>query len=156
MVAALRPKWVAAVSKDDSFLSTAMNTSIHEYDPRPKKALVVEDEMEIASLLTLLLARAGLDAAILSNGAEALACLQDEAKDYALVCSDIELPGASGWAVLEWVHTFQPALPIMLVSGVDDEDFLSEARRRGAVAAFRKPFSVNAIQRTLAEIFPRR
>ena len=106
-----------------------MNTITHEYDARPKKALVVEDQMEIPSLLTVVLARAGIDAAIIGNETEALACLQDEAANYALVCSDTELPGASGWAVLEWVRTFQPGRPIMLVFGVDDEDFLSEAAR---------------------------
>ena len=128
----------------------------HEHDARSKKSLVVEDQVEVAQLLALMLSSAGIEAEVVGNGAEALACLNEDAAGYALVCSDIELPGASGWAVLEWVHTFQPGLPIMLISGADDENFLGEAKRRGAVAAFRKPFSVAALQQTLAEIFPRR
>ncbi len=131
-----------------------MNVLAEEVAVRPKKALVIEDHAALAHLLIHVLARAGIAAEVVGNGAEAIVRLINGAGDYGLVCSDVELPGASGWTVLEWVRTRYPALPIMLVSGVNDGDFLFEANRRGAVAAFRKPFNVVEIQQTLAELFP--
>lgn len=64
------------------------------------------------------------------------------------------MPGASGATLFEWVHTDHPTIPMIRLSGVDDENFPREATRRGAVTAFRKPFKVAAIQLGLAAIFP--
>ena len=121
----------------------------------PKKALIIEDRPCLATLLGQILAHQGIDAEILHNGADALARLKDGADDLDLVCSDVELPGASGWTVLEWVHAYHPGLPIMLISGIPDGNFSREAVRRGAVAAFRKPFDLGAVQQTLAGLFSR-
>ncbi len=115
-----------------------------------KKALVVEDRPCVAMLLGQILARQGIDAEILHNGADALMRLKNRGADYDLVCSDVELPGASGWTVLEWVHTYRPGLPILLISGTPSADFTREAGRRGAAAAFRKPFKLSEVQQTLA------
>jgi DNA-binding NtrC family response regulator len=132
----------------------AVNVLTEEVAVRPKKALVIEDHAAVARLLMHVFARAGIGTKVVGNGAEAIVRLRNGAGDYALVCSDVELPGASGWTVLEWVHTCHPALPMMLISGVNDGDFLLEANRRGAVAAFRKPFNLSEIEQTLAELFP--
>ena len=105
-------------------------------------------------LLGQILARQGIDAEILHNGADALVRLKNGAADFDLICSDVELPGASGWTVLEWVRSFRPGLPIMLISGIPSESFSREAARRGAVAAFRKPFKLAEVQQTLAGLLP--
>ncbi len=105
-------------------------------------------------LLGQILARQGIEAEILHNGADALVRLKNGAADLDLVCSDVELPGASGWTVLEWVHTYRPGLPFLLISGIQDGNFSREADRRGAVAAFRKPFKLAEVEQTLAGFFP--
>lgn len=120
----------------------------------PDKALVIEDRHLLAMLLGQVLARNGIDAEILRKGAEVIVRLRDEAADYALVCSDVELPEASGWTILEWVRSHRPRLRMMLISGDRDDDFLLEADRRGAVAAFRSPFKIAEVEQTLAELFP--
>ena len=139
---------------------TATVTSAFQIDayskntPRPafshKKALIVEDRPCLAMLLAQILARDGIDVEILRNGADALVRLKNGAADFDLVCSDVELPGASGWTVLERVRTHQPETPFMLISGIPDSNFSREASRRGAVAAFRKPFKLAEVQQTLA------
>ena len=92
--------------------------------------------------------------ATVRNGAEAIVRLKDAAADYGLVCSDVELPGASGWTILEWVRTRYPGLPMVLISGVSDGDFMREAHRRGAIGAFRKSFNFGEVQHMLYELFP--
>ncbi len=131
-----------------------MNVLNEEAALRPRNALVIEDHTYLALLLKEVFAHAGITAEIMHNGAEAIVRLKNGAGNFGLVCSDVELPGASGWTVLEWVHTCHPTLPMMLVSGTDDEDFMLEASRRGAVAAFCKPFKVREIWQTVAAIFP--
>ncbi len=131
-----------------------MNVLTKEAALRPRNALVIEDHAYLARLLVEVFAYAGITAEIMSNGAEAIVRLKNGAGTFGMVCSDVELPGASGWTVLEWVHTCYPTLPMMLVSGTNDEDFILEASRRGAVAAFRKPFKVSEIWQTVAAVFP--
>ena len=114
-----------------------------------KKALVVENRRALAALLEGILTRCGVDTEVVGNGAEALVRLRDHAEYYDLVCSDVELPGASGWTVLEWVRSRCPGLGLVLVSG-EGADFPAEAARRGALAAFGKPFRVAEVQQTLA------
>ena len=118
------------------------------------RALVIADHPGLAGLLGQVFSRIGIETDILNNGAEALMRLRVGDGDYGMVCSDVELPGASGWTVLEWMQTYHPDLPIMLMSGSSDPAFVGEAMRRGAVAAFRKPFSIAKIQQTLAAFFP--
>ena len=118
------------------------------------RALVIEDHPGLARLLGQVFSRIGIETDILSDGGEALMRLRVGDGDYGMVCSNVELQGASGWTVLEWVQTYYPNLPIMLMSGTTDPDFVGEAIRRGAVAAFRKPFSIAKIQQTLAAFFP--
>ncbi len=118
------------------------------------KALVIEEHGGLAGLLGQLFARNGIETEVLGNGVEALVRLRDGDVDYGLVCSDVELPGASGWTVLEWVNAFNPELPIMLISGANEFGFVREAKRRGAAAAFCKPFSIAQIQQTVAGFFP--
>jgi DNA-binding response OmpR family regulator len=121
---------------------------------RPRKGLIVDDDVNIASLLSLFFTQHGIRVDIMGNGAEAIVRLKDRSAEYGLVCSDVELPGASGWMILEWVRGHAPDLPVMLISGMDDEDFLHKANGLGAVAAFRKPFNILDVRKTLAMIFP--
>ena len=120
----------------------------------PTKALVVEDHQGLGMLLRCVLSNHGVEAEIVRNGVEAIVRLKDAAADYGLVFSDVELPGASGWTILEWVRTRYPKLPMVLISGVNDGNFQREAHRRGAVGACRKPFNFGEVQHMLSELFP--
>ena len=120
----------------------------------PRRALIVEDHRGLGLLLRCVLTNHGVETEIIRNGAEAIVRLRDAAADYGLVCSDVELPGASGWTILEWVRTRSPELLMVLLSGVSDGSFLREAHRRGALGAFRKPFNFGEVQHMLSELFP--
>ena len=156
----LVPKPSPGVGRTVVLAMTATATMIPQTDavskltprivPSPRKALIVEDRPCLAMLLGQILARLGIDAEVLRNGADALVRLKNGAADFDLVCSDVELRGASGWTILERVHACCPGLPFMLISGDPSESFSREASRRGAVPAFRKPFKLAEVQRTLA------
>ena len=58
--------------------------------------LVVDDNEQVRSVITLILAAHGYEVAIASNGIEALAFL-DRRKDVELVLSDVQMPLLDGW-----------------------------------------------------------
>ena len=135
-------------------MTTTASIAQETIAPPPRKALVVEDHRGLGVLLRCVLTNHGVEAEIVHNGVEAILRLKNAAADYGLVCSDVELPGASGWTILEWVRTGYPELPMVLISGVNDGDFLREAHRRGAAGALRKPFNFGEVQHMLSGLFP--
>jgi len=87
--------------------------------------LVVEDEPDIAHLLSLMLTRAGYQVDIARTGAEALEALQQSS--YAAMTLDLMLPDISGLEIISHVRQ-QPEtanLPIVVVSAKIEEGRLA-------------------------------
>lgn len=78
--------------------------------------LVVEDDPEVAQVLSLMLNRAGYRNHIATSGEEALRCLSD--LDVAAMTLDLQLPGMHGLEVIRRVRQAPEtvALPIIVVS----------------------------------------
>lgn len=64
-----------------------------------KKALVVDDEKELASVLVLRLAAAGLEAEAAHDGIRALERARTTVPD--VVITDVSMPGLDGWSLCE-------------------------------------------------------
>lgn len=92
---------------DSSELTTANNS---------KRILVVEDESDIANLLSHMLTQAGYTVDIALNGAEALDALKHQ--HYAAMTLDLILPDFSGLEIIHRVRTQAETadLPIIVIS----------------------------------------
>jgi sigma-B regulation protein RsbU (phosphoserine phosphatase) len=102
-------------------------------DTDPVRVLLVEDNPGDARLLEEIVADAGGgDITIRHVPAlgEALTLLDLELFDVALL--DLSLPDAHGLEVLEQVHGRAPALPIVVLSGLEDEELAVSAVHEGA------------------------
>ena len=73
------------------------------------QVLVVDDEADIRELLSLTLARMGLEAHCAGNVSEACALLGKHA--YNLCLTDMRLPDGDGLAVVDYVSKHHPDLP---------------------------------------------
>jgi two-component system NtrC family sensor kinase len=78
-----------------------------------RRALVIDDEREIAELIAEMLAREGFAAEVATSGEEALAELQR--RSYDLVLSDVRMPELDGPALLRRLQTDWPALAERLI-----------------------------------------
>ncbi|MCX7185284.1 MAG: PAS domain S-box protein [Nitrosospira sp.] len=89
------------------------------------RILVVEDEPDIAQLLSLLLSRAGYQVDIAANGAEALQALQQSS--YAAMTLDLRLPDSNGLEIIRQVRQRPETvdLPIIVVSAGMEEGKLA-------------------------------
>jgi two-component system cell cycle response regulator len=100
-------------------------------DGKPINALLVEDSHEYARLIQVLLAEAGLfqveSAARLSEAMERLA-----AGGVDVVLLDLSLPDAGGIGTFSKAHEAFPDVPIVVLTGLDDESLAMEAVKRGA------------------------
>lgn len=105
------------------------------------RILVVDDQVAVREVLGAMLDLAGYEVHEASNGREAMEALASAAYDLMLL--DVNLPGQSGWSVLEQVHGAAPELPVLMIS---DERYEEEALRRGAVAFLAKPYRRSALE----------
>lgn len=105
------------------------------------RALVVEDDSDIASLITHYLERDGWRCDIAADGLDALARLGTEA--YRLVVLDLQLPGKDGLSVLTHIraHPKLKSLPVVVVTARSEETDRIVGLEVGADDYIVKPFS---------------
>jgi putative two-component system response regulator len=116
--------------------------------------LVVDDERPVRELVAGILARAGHRVMTASSAAEAIALVEGE--DVAVVLTDINMPGSiSGLELIDELHRRRPSLPIIPVTGSDEEENLREALDRGAAGFITKPFKAAEIREKVAGVLSR-
>jgi CheY-like chemotaxis protein len=116
-----------------------------------RRALIVDDEPSIRTVLAGALRAAGWTVRELDDGALVEEALEDEHFD--LIVLDLYMPGMSGYEVLRRVRRYRRELRpfwktaadvrIIVLSGAAGEEGLSFARRIGADASVSKPFDLN-------------
>jgi len=103
----------------------------------PKKILIVEDDEEMRALLKDFFLEEGFETDSVSNGSEAFRKLVKES--FALVITDIRMPGLTGLDILPGIRKLQPEVPIIAITAFGSEDIRQRALERGATAYLEKP-----------------
>jgi DNA-binding response OmpR family regulator len=111
------------------------------------KILLVEDEIEILDAITEYLEREGYAVTRAVDGAEALRSVQNERPD--LVLLDVGLPGLSGLEVLRRLREDHPRVPVVMLTGLNDEAQARRTLQMGAVDYVRKPFDLGHLSRVV-------
>jgi DNA-binding response OmpR family regulator len=99
--------------------------------------LVVDDELDVRTLIRLLLERAGLDVTEASSGREALRRLHQVRPD--LVILDVTMPDLDGWQTLERVRDLSEVPVLMLTARAAELDKV-RGLKAGADDYVTKPF----------------
>ena len=79
------------------------------------KVLLVDDEEEFVTTLAERLKLRGIDAAIATNGEDALTRIGTDRPD--VVVLDVLMPGLGGLAVLDQIRTTDPKIKVILLTG---------------------------------------
>jgi CheY-like chemotaxis protein len=125
-----------------------------EVAPSPAAAglrvLVVDDEEDVREALRDLLQAVGHEVYEAGSGPQGLEVLG--AQEVELVCTDLGMPGMTGWEVAERVKARWPDLAVALITGwgagIDPE----ELKAHGVDFLITKPFEMDEIQRVLSEV----
>ncbi len=112
--------------------------------------LLVEDDPVLRDLFSAVLGRCGYEVSIAVNGSEALAAVQGRAGRFALVVSDVMMPGMSGLELAGRLRAEGESVPILLLSGYGEADLASVAGL--AVAFAEKPIPPSALARRVREL----
>ena len=118
--------------------------------------MIVDDQKEVSSVL-----RSGLESleqdfevTELLSGEEAV--LETNKQSFDLLVSDIMLPGMTGLDLMEKLKSNNPALKVILISGVADKQIRRAVAEAGADAFFFKPVEMadflDGVERTLGMV----
>ena len=108
-----------------------------------KTALVADDDDVVRSTLARLLRHLDMEVMDAGDGADAIRKVEDNHFD--IVVSDLFMPLADGFAVLEFVRKKQPRTPVIILTGAGSVPDSVRAMREGAFDFLTKPFHPTAL-----------
>ena len=109
------------------------------------KVLVVEDDAAFSRTLVRALVGAGHTVESASDGAQAIARLDETAFD--LVLSDLAMPLVGGLDLLRAVRARDTELPVILMTGAPAIESATQAVELGALRYLTKPLEVSALRK---------
>jgi CheY-like chemotaxis protein len=128
------------------------------------RILLGEDDADMRKLLAEALHERGYTVVECGDGLSVLNKLSSvlmspevaakDAEPFALIISDIRMPGVTGLTILDGVRLFDEFPPMILITAFGDEETHAEAKRQGAAAMFDKPFDVDDLLEKVEELVP--
>ena len=104
------------------------------------KILVADDEVEGRVVIKEALTGLDVDVTEVENGQQALE--RATSQDFDLIVMDLAMPFVDGVEALKVIHMSEPDLPIIVVTGVQEEETKSLALKSGANILIEKPFDL--------------
>lgn len=120
---------------------------------RDMKILVCEDQDSIRRMIEALVQARGYDVVAVASGAKALDTALTSPPD--LVLLDLMLPGQyDGFEVCRRLRAepLTHAIPVVIISALEDEESRARAREAGASAYYTKPFSPIALLKEIERL----
>ena len=115
--------------------------------------LLAEDKASLRKMLTEYLGE-GFRITVARDGAEALRAI--ETRDFDVVLTDIRMPGADGFAVLEAVRHHAPETEVVMMTAYGSIPDAVRAMKEGAYDFLTKPFDPEDAERILLHAAERR
>ena len=117
----------------------------------PLCILVVEDDPSVADMLKAAFKTWGYDVWVARNGQEGLEVVATQSVDGILL--DMHMPIMDGRTMLDELRWMGHQLPVWVMSGGTDRQALQQFLQEGAQGFFIKPFQLQTLQQTCAQIF---
>jgi len=108
-------------------------------DEARAKILIIDDEEVVLDSCNQILEGGAHDVATAMDGTFGLEMVREFQPDIIFV--DLKMPGISGFDVLERIHTFDPTIVSIVITGYATVDSAVEAIKKGAYDFLPKPFT---------------
>ena len=109
-----------------------------------KNILIVEDNIQFAGTLEVLLERMGYQTLHCLNALEALDLIEG-GETFDAVLSDYKMPRMTGLEFAKILHHATPDIPIILMTGFSDEKIATKTKNTSIVAVLKKPIQRNTL-----------
>ena len=141
------------------FTGTALTGAVQRLlgHPAPKAAgvthtvMVIEDSAALRGLITDILHRQGFGIETAENVPQARALIERRADDVSLILLDVNLPGGSGFDLLELIRQ-RSAVPVFILSALRQQEQMRRGQALGAQAFIEKPFNPRELVQKIREV----
>ena len=136
----------------------AIGSTQPESSPSPARLLLAEDDYELRELLACVLRADGHEVVEARDGNELWQLLskQDPAGPFALVVSDVRMPGLTAFDVLAKLQRAVAQTPVILITAFGDQTTHLRALRLGASRVFDKPFDCDELREAVHDTLHQR
>jgi len=107
------------------------------------KVLLVDDEVEFASALAERLRLRDFDTQAVSNAEDALTVIRNTPPDIVLL--DYRMPGTDGIGVLKIIKEINPAIEVIMLTGLQDTLSMEEGMKSGIFEYMIKPVDIGEL-----------
>jgi two-component system response regulator HydG len=114
-----------------------------------KKILIIDDEVNVAVLLSKFLTRNGFDVSTASSGNSGMEYLKND--EFALVLCDYRLEDTDGREMLRKIKTQYPKTGVIIITGYSDIKMAVELIKMGAYDYISKPLYPDEILNTITK-----
>ncbi len=119
----------------------------------PPRVLIADDEPDVRALLHEVCVGRGFETTLVEDGCSAIDAMR-QSGPFDVVISDIQMPGADGFDVLDAARTMAPDCPVVLITGYGTAETRERALAAGASALLVKPASILVIGSLLDRLTP--
>lgn len=111
--------------------------------------LVVDDEVNVRSLLTVTLRKNGYVVLDAADGVEAIDIFRANSNRIGLLITDVVMPTMRGPALAQRIRELRPKLPVLFITGFDSPPDL----KFGDILMY-KPFTTDGLLAKVRKMFP--
>ena len=101
--------------------------------------------MSITNMVSIVLRRQGFEVTAFNDPADALEVLQGSDASFDVVICDLTMPRMNGIELSRAIRSLHPVLPILLATGIIDDEKLDDVHESGIREILRKPFHINEL-----------
>ncbi len=120
----------------------------------PLSILIVDDEIELATLFKNYIEAMGLDAKSFTNSLLALEYFKDNPNKFSLVITDLRMPGISGLELAKNIRELNDLVNIFLITAFDISDLEgSEAYQSAKIdKVIQKPIKLSILKKLIEDV----
>ena len=107
--------------------------------------LIVDDDDAILHLTKLMLEKDGLEIVTAESGQRAVDLFQFGFEDISIVLLDIAIPGMGGEKTFRQLREIRKDIPIIVCSGLGEENVIQSFIQQGCVGFLQKPFNFDKL-----------
>lgn len=143
------------------FLPLSQDTNVREnvQQTPPKvravlrRLLVADDNDAVRQVARRALNRAGYDVVTAADGLEALKLFQTHSGEVDAVLLDMTMPNMNGEETCRQLRQLDPTIPIVMMSGYNEQEVIRKLSGRGLAGFLQKPFMPASLVQKIDELF---